>query len=291
MQKKILLMGKSGAGKTSMRTMIFSSFAAADTRHLGATMDVEHSTVSYISDLQLNIWDCGGQTKFMESYNHERRDYVFPDVEVLIYVFDVENYNKPGEIDMYQECIDNLSEFSPNAKVFCLIHKVDLLTEEEKAYVFKDYQYQLRVRSRGFNPEFYPTTIWSFSLYFAWSNIVYRLIPNISSIEKYLQRFQTICDAYEVVLFERTTFLVVTNIGNENDIDQQRDMQSSFDSLEIRNKQFTMFLQPFTKSTYILVVTTKPEVEPALTKYNIDAARDVFARYAEGGLLHRGPPE
>jgi Ras-related GTP-binding protein A/B len=37
MRKKVLLMGKSGSGKTSMRSIIFANYIARDTRRLGAT--------------------------------------------------------------------------------------------------------------------------------------------------------------------------------------------------------------------------------------------------------------
>ena len=46
-RKKVLLMGKSGSGKTSMRSIIFANYIARDTRRLGATIDVEHSHVRY----------------------------------------------------------------------------------------------------------------------------------------------------------------------------------------------------------------------------------------------------
>jgi len=36
-KKKVLLMGKSGSGKTSMRSIIFANYIARDTRRLGAT--------------------------------------------------------------------------------------------------------------------------------------------------------------------------------------------------------------------------------------------------------------
>ena len=48
-RKKVLLMGKSGSGKTSMRSIIFANYIARDTRRLGATIDVEHSHVRYVS--------------------------------------------------------------------------------------------------------------------------------------------------------------------------------------------------------------------------------------------------
>lgn len=54
-------MGKSGSGKTSMRAIIFKSQLAADTKRLGATIDVESSTIKFLGGVRLDLWDCGGQ--------------------------------------------------------------------------------------------------------------------------------------------------------------------------------------------------------------------------------------
>ena len=81
-RKKVLLMGKSGSGKTSMRSIIFANFIARDTRRLGATIDVEHSHVRLLGNLVLNLWDCGGQEAFMENYFASQRDNIFRNVEV-----------------------------------------------------------------------------------------------------------------------------------------------------------------------------------------------------------------
>ena len=59
-KRKVLLMGKSGAGKSSMRSIIFSNYVAKDVRRLGATIDVEHSNIKFLGNLVLNLWDCGG---------------------------------------------------------------------------------------------------------------------------------------------------------------------------------------------------------------------------------------
>lgn len=59
-KKKILLMGKSGSGKSSMRSIIFSNYVAKDVRKLGATIDVEHTQFKFLGHLILNLWDCGG---------------------------------------------------------------------------------------------------------------------------------------------------------------------------------------------------------------------------------------
>lgn len=57
----------------------------------------------------------------------------------------------------------------------------------------------------------FPTSIWDETLYKAWSQIVYSLIPNVDLLESQLRDFSQICAADEVVLFERATFLVISH--------------------------------------------------------------------------------
>jgi len=56
-RKKVLLMGKSGAGKTSMRSIIFASWIANDVQRLGVTMEIEHAHVRMLGNLVVNLWD------------------------------------------------------------------------------------------------------------------------------------------------------------------------------------------------------------------------------------------
>ena len=104
MLQKVLLMGKSGAGKTSMRSIIFANYLARDTMRLGATIDVEHSHVRFLGNLVLNLWDCGGQEAFMENYFESQRDHIFRNVQVLIYVFDIESRELAKDIEYYASC-------------------------------------------------------------------------------------------------------------------------------------------------------------------------------------------
>ena len=89
MKKKLLLMGKSGSGKTSMRSIIFANYIARDTRRLGATIDVEHSHVKLLGNLTLNLWDCGGQEAFMENYFASQRENIFRYVDFALGIFEI----------------------------------------------------------------------------------------------------------------------------------------------------------------------------------------------------------
>lgn len=52
---------------------------------------------------------------------------------MLIYVFDVESREIDKDLADYKRCLEALSSYSPDAKVFCLIHKMDLIqTNEQK---------------------------------------------------------------------------------------------------------------------------------------------------------------
>lgn len=56
--------------------------------------------------LVLNLWDCGGQESFMEQYFASQKDNIFRNVEVLIYVFDVESRELDNDMHYYQSCLE-----------------------------------------------------------------------------------------------------------------------------------------------------------------------------------------
>jgi Ras-related GTP-binding protein A/B len=213
-QRKVLLMGKSGAGKSSMRAVVFSNYVAKDVRRLGATIDVEHSNIKFMGNLMLNLWDCGGQDGFVENYLNNQRSHVFGSVAVLIFVFDIESREFMADVASYANIIGALSEYSPNAKVFCLIHKMDLVQTRMRGELFEQRTTVVKDHSMGFGEgmEFYATSIWDQSLYKAWTQIIYYLIPNASMIEMMLQKLADLIEAKEMILYERVTCLMVTRV-------------------------------------------------------------------------------
>lgn len=198
-----------------MRSIIFSNYSALDTRRLGATIDIEHSHLRFLGNMTLNLWDCGGQDIFIENYFSTQRDHLFRMVEVLIHVFDVESKEVKKDIATFTECLSHLREFSPDAKVFVLVHKMDLVQESQRENVFGQMMDYLGRFSKpyGYHLTGFPTSIWDESLFKAWSSIVCSLIPNMSLFQKHLQNFANISEAEEVVLFERTTFLVISHVS------------------------------------------------------------------------------
>lgn len=209
-----------------MRSIIFSNYSAFDTRRLGATIDVEHSNLRFLNNMTLNLWDCGGQDIFMDNFLNNDDDEngqstsssIFRKCEVLIYVFDVESKEVQKDIETFRRALENLKRYSPSAKVFALIHKMDLIQVNKRQELFDMMFAKLHSVALEYSFEIkgFATSIWDESLYKAWSSIVCSLIPNISIYEQYLTKLDEIMNAREIILFEKTTFLVIASVNRAN---------------------------------------------------------------------------
>ncbi|KZP01163.1 hypothetical protein CALVIDRAFT_125560 [Calocera viscosa TUFC12733] len=204
-------MGKSGSGKTSMRSVIFSNHLADTTKKLGATIEVEQSQHRFLSDLMLNLWDCGGQEAFMENYLRHDQNQIFANVQLLIYVFDIsaKEYDKEKDFAYYTDCLNAIKEYSPDASIFVLIHKMDLVGSDRRKEVFLRKKQELLDHSEDVPIRVFGTSIWNESLYRAWSRIVHTLVPNAQDLTNHLDEFVEACSAVEAVIFEKTTMLLI----------------------------------------------------------------------------------
>lgn len=138
----------------------------------------------------------------------------------------------------------------------------------------------------------FKTSIWDETLYKAWSQIVSILLPNINQLELSLKQFCHTVNANEVVLFERSTFLVISHYDAINHEDVHRFEKISniikqfklsciktnyqFQSMVVRNEKFTAFIDEFTSSTYIMVIVSDPDIEQEVIALNIKASKDYF---------------
>lgn len=79
------------------------------------------------------------------------------------------------------------------------------------------------------------TSIWDETLYKAWSQIVSILLPNINQLNLSLNRFCNTIRANEVVLFEKSTFLMISHYDSVNHEDDHR-----FEKISNIIKQFKL---------------------------------------------------
>jgi len=109
--------------------------------------------------------------------------------------------------------------------------------------------------------------------------------------------FCGICEADEVVLFERATFLVISHASTRQHKDVHRFEKISniikqfklicskggahFQNMEVRNANFSAFIDLFTQNTYVMVIMSDPSIESSATLVNIKIARKHFEKYLQ----------
>lgn len=248
------------------------------------------------------------QDAFMESYLASQRENIFSDVAVLIYVFDIESREVERDLDTYHSVIEALQHYSPNAYVFCLVHKMDLIQAEHRERIYEERSSLIRGRSESFEIGTFGSSIWDQSLYKAWAGIVHKLIPNLYVIERFLDSFAQKIDAEEVILFERSTFLTVTSVTSEigklNPTGDRHERLSNimkafkhcaarnthttpatagFLVMQTKTPQFNLFLAHFTDNTYIFVVVPPGEAAYNCAVLNTMLAREAFVTSAVDG--------
>ncbi|KAJ1658621.1 GTP-binding protein gtr1 [Dispira simplex] len=284
-----------------MRSIIFSHYSPTETRRLGPTLDVEHSTVRVLGNLQLTLWDCGGQEAFMHNFFSTQREYIFKSVEMLIFVFDMEIRDFGSELSYFESCLDAIQVQSKDAKVVCLLHKMDLVASELRQSVVEEKTAELMRRANRLRIEVYSTSIFEDSLYRAWSHIMNSIMPNIDTIRDHLQKFCEVADVSQVVLFEKTSFLSIAghHLNATEDMVPYDKLSSalkrfnlalnnnrttSFKLVRLRLNGFILIITNFTKNTVLMAVDNNPNMTSATLLSNINFAREHFKKL-------EGPPD
>merc|ERR1711939_208283 len=305
-RRKVLLMGKSGSGKSSMRAIIFKDQLAADTRRLPATIDVESSQVRFLGGLRLDLWDCGGQDSFMSSHLTSQSSTIFRAVYALIYIFDVESQDLlSADLVYFVRSLSALAQARASegahdkAHVFVLLHKMDLVPAASHQQRLDEFRTEVsrRASDAGWTDlHFFGTSIWNESLYRAWSIVTSHLLPSLRVLEEHLGNFMRATSAREVVLFERNTLLVIAS-SSDSDTDTEWDkrrferistmvkafklgcsrIRAPFKALSMRTSRYNAVLDALTGETLVLVIAP-PAVQPAAIECNIKLARPHFEK-------------
>ncbi|KAF4724063.1 hypothetical protein FOZ63_018236, partial [Perkinsus olseni] len=151
----------------------------------------------------LSLWDCGGQDVFMENYFESQKDHIFRNVRVMIYVValagnDQRDAEQQKEITYFKNSMESLRSLSKSAHVYVLLHKFDLVPENEREARFKYYSELLSPYFAGMTTQIFQTSIWDETLYRAWSEIAHSLIPNMDELQRELANFASAVEADEV---------------------------------------------------------------------------------------------
>lgn len=294
---KILLMGDSNVGKTTMKSIIFTNNSFISKRSLNFTTfpptnGIDNISIYFLDNIELCLWDCGGQDSFFQSYLSSEKETFFNKTDVLIFTFDINNITKLNE---FSECIKNLMYFSPDAKIFVLFHKMDLIkNKDDREIIFKEKSNIIdELTDHNPNISYFCTSIWEDTLYKAWSKIVCSLMTNINTIDRYLKKFIEITDIDEVIVFEKNTFLDITHVVNtkKHDYCTNEDKNelmsmtlkmfktscikqgSNINIINIKQHDISIILGKFTENTFIMIINSDSDIKYGAIKINLNVLK------------------
>lgn len=172
---KVLLMGLAAAGKSSIHSIIFEGKTPAQVKNYEATVNYVRSTQSIItSDLQ--IFDLGGQESFINAFVGEMAEFIFSDVQVLVWIVDISDSQHISTSKFYfDHAIQKLNEHSKNADVFCLFHKMDLIKEDLRKQVLESMKGYF-ISEEPIKIHYYGTSIFDVSLFDAMGKVIQKFV-------------------------------------------------------------------------------------------------------------------
>lgn len=187
--RKIILLGLSQAGKTSIRDVVFGGKAPEETANYAATLNYERQ-VEQVADEPITVMDLGGQEVFLKRFLSSMSSFIFSNVAVLVFICDISTPDKfPASLKAFTEGTNRLEEMSDvQPAVYILLHKTDLmpdLTQRAERMEFLMEMFQDAVATR--NITFLQTSIYDSSIHEAFKRITAEaseIIPESTVIEK-----------------------------------------------------------------------------------------------------------
>ena len=124
--QKVIVIGLDNAGKTAILSKFGGHLGISDLANLTPTKGVDRRHIeTENSDIDLYIWDFGGQEIFRNKYLTRPEQY-FLQTDLLIYVIDVQDPERYAEsFEYFEQILEILSTLEEDPFVLVYIHKFD----------------------------------------------------------------------------------------------------------------------------------------------------------------------
>ena len=201
------------------------------------------------------------------------------------YFIDLQKINKNNFLE---NCLKLLSEKSPKANVYIFIHKMDTILMDKRKNIFEGKKEEINQKLIKMNltSKIFATSIWDGSLYVPWREIMSDMVLNKIKLEKGLNFLLESSNADEIFLFERNTLLCICSVDKGKDINKEertkkisilikkikqalRKNNEGFSTLKMRLNNIMVYIEEFTKYSYIMIISQKPKINYELLSLNI----------------------
>ncbi|MHA1212291.1 MAG: ADP-ribosylation factor-like protein [Candidatus Heimdallarchaeota archaeon] len=183
---KILIAGLPGAGLRTIKAVVVDNLPPQEFKEIVQKLDVGNALRDLLQRRTL-LLRCGGDKSIQDIVSRDN-DPIYENVEALIFVIDINDQSKFSIAKYWFDAlVKHLHKFSKDARVFLLLNKTDLISENT------NYSAYLRATKNLFDTEgidiyVHETTMYDASVFFAFKDALRKEFDEQISIKQYLNR-------------------------------------------------------------------------------------------------------
>ncbi|MHA1946327.1 MAG: ADP-ribosylation factor-like protein [Candidatus Hodarchaeales archaeon] len=228
--QKVLLMGLGASGKSSIKSIVFEGKSLESVKDYSATINYSRSTKNII-DSAFQIIDCGGQELFLSSFIGDQAEFIFNGVSILIWVVDLSNFDQVSTGKFYfDHAVNRLLEYSPNAVVFCFLHKSDMIIDKMHDEIYENMKTYF-TPPEIIKVHYVLTSIYDHSIFLAVGDMIRTLIVKDSTANSMSETIQAFAkknnEIMGITLFNKDGLPLFTQGTMVNQAFQPSDLISS----------------------------------------------------------------
>ncbi|MHA1996386.1 MAG: ADP-ribosylation factor-like protein [Candidatus Hodarchaeales archaeon] len=139
---RIVISGVANVGTTTVARSVAEGHSPSEITEYQYTLG-SNRFQRQVEDVELVIYDLGGQTSYQDQFIGELAEQTFSRVHSFVWVVDSIEIKDLSRAKYYfDQSLFHLSQYSPNTLVFIFLNKIDLIPirmREEVIMTFRDY--------------------------------------------------------------------------------------------------------------------------------------------------------
>ena len=187
---------------------------------------IQKKDVSNTSIVQFQIWDFPGQIDFFDpTFDAEK---IFGQCGSLIFVIDSQD-DFSDALQKLEDSIKKATTINPKVNFEIFIHKVDGLSDEHRIETQREIQQRvtewLSDEELDVQIAFHLTSIYDHSIFEAFSKVIQKLIPHMSTLENLLDILISVRLIFFIIFFSFLTSPLFQELRDGESVPYRRDEQ------------------------------------------------------------------